>query len=39
MNLQILNVISYITGVTGLANIDAILAGKCNSLKLADMKN
>lgn len=39
MNLQIHNVISDITGVTGLAIIDAILAGERNPLKLADLKD
>jgi transposase len=39
MNLQIHNVISDITGVTGLAIIDAILAGERDPLKLADLKN
>jgi hypothetical protein len=39
MNLQIHNVISDITGVSGLAIIDAIVAGERNPLKLADLKN
>jgi len=39
MNLQIHNVISDITGVTGLAIIDAILAGERNPDILADLKN
>ncbi len=39
MNLQIHNVISNITGVTGLAVIDAILAGERNPDRLADLKN
>jgi hypothetical protein len=38
MNLQIHNVISNITGVTGLAIIDAILAGERNPDRLADLK-
>ncbi|MCP3872942.1 MAG: IS110 family transposase [Desulfobacteraceae bacterium] len=39
MNLQIHNVISDITGVTGLAIIDAILSGERNPQKLAALKN
>jgi len=39
MNLQIHNVISDITGVTGLAIIDAVVAGERNPLKLADLKD
>ncbi len=39
MNLQIHNVISDITGVTGMAIIDAILAGERNPLNLADLKD
>ena len=39
MNLQIHNVISDITGVTGLAIIDAILSGERNPKKLAALKN
>ncbi len=39
MNLQIHNVISDITGVTGLAIIDAILAGERNPDILADLKD
>ena len=39
MNLQIHNVISDITGVTGLAIIDAIVTGERNPLKLADLKD
>ena len=39
MNLQIHNVISNITGVTGLAIIDAILAGERNPDILADLRN
>jgi len=39
MNLQIHNVISDITGVTGLAIIDAILSGERDPLKLADLKD
>ncbi len=39
MNLQIHNVISDITGVTGLAIIDAILSGERNPRKLAALKN
>ncbi len=39
MNLQIHNVISDITGVTGLAIIDAILAGERNPKILADLRD
>ncbi len=39
MNLQIHNVISDITGVTGLAILDAILSGERNPKKLASLKN
>ncbi|WP_321413267.1 hypothetical protein [uncultured Desulfobacter sp.] len=39
MNLQIHNVISNIVGVTGLAIIDAILAGERNPEALADLRN
>jgi transposase len=39
MNLQIHNVISDITGVTGLAILDAILSGERNPQKLAALKN
>jgi len=39
MNLQIHNVISDITGVTGMAMMDAILAGERNPEILADLKN
>ena len=39
MNIQIHHVISDITGVTGLAIIDAILAGERNTRKLADLKD
>jgi transposase len=39
MNLQIHNVISDITGVTGLAIIDAILAGERNPNVLADLRD
>jgi len=39
MNLQIHNVISDITGVTGLAIIDAILSGERNPEKLAELKD
>nr|WP_320016534.1 IS110 family transposase [uncultured Desulfobacter sp.] len=39
MNLQIHNVISDITGVTGMAIIDAILAGERNPKKLAELKD
>lgn len=39
MNLQLHNVISDITGVTGLAILDAILAGDRDPEKLADLKN
>jgi transposase len=39
MNLQIHNVISDITGVTGLAIVDAILSGERDPQKLAALKN
>ena len=39
MNLQIHNVISDITGVTGLAILDAILSGERDAKKLAALKN
>jgi transposase len=39
MNLQIHNVISDITGVTGMAIIDAILAGERDPQVLADLKD
>lgn len=39
MNLQIHNVISDITGVTGLAILDAILSGERNPKKLAALKH
>ena len=39
MNLQIHNVISDITGVTGTKIIDAILAGERDPYKLADLKD
>ncbi len=39
MNLQIHNVISDITGVTGLAILDAILSGERSPGKLADLKD
>ncbi len=39
MNLQIHNVISDITGVTGLATIDAVLSGERNPQKLAVLKH
>lgn len=39
MNLQIHNVISDITGVTGLAILDAILSGERNPRKLAALKD
>jgi len=39
MNLQIHNVISDITGVTGLAIMDAILSGERDPQKLAALKN
>jgi len=39
MNIQIHHVISDITGVTGLAIIDAILAGERDPRKLADLKD
>jgi transposase len=39
MNLQLHNVISNICGVTGLAIMDAILAGERDPEKLADLRN
>jgi transposase len=39
MNLQIHHVISDITGVTGLAIVDAIVAGKTKSEELAELRN
>ena len=39
MNIQIHHVISDITGITGLAIIDAILAGERDLKKLADLKD
>jgi transposase len=39
MNLQIHHVISDITGLTGLAIVDAILAGQRNSTELAQLRN
>lgn len=39
MNLQIHHVISDITGVTGLAIVDAIVAGKTNPEELAQLRN
>src|SRR4029077_12529918 len=39
MNLQIHHVISDITGVTGLAIVDAIVAGKTNPKELAELRN
>lgn len=39
MNLQIHNVIRHITGLTGLAILDAILAGERNPRKLADLRH
>jgi len=39
MNLQIHNVISDITGVTGLAVFDAILSGERNPNKSADLRD
>lgn len=39
MNIQIHNVISDLTGVTGLAILDAILAGERDPLKLAALKD
>ncbi len=39
MNLQIHNVISDITGVTGLAIVDAILSGEHNSEKLSELRD
>jgi transposase len=39
MNLQLHNVISDITGVTGLAIIDAILAGKRDPRELAELRS
>jgi hypothetical protein len=39
MNIQLHHVISDITGVTGLAIIDAILAGQRDPIKLAQLRN
>jgi transposase len=39
MNVQLANVISDITGETGLAIIEAILAGECDGKKLAELKH
>ena len=39
MNIQLHNVISDITGQTGLKIIDSILSGNHNPIKLADLKN
>lgn len=39
MNLQLHHVISDITGMTGLAIIDAILAGERDATKLASLRN
>jgi FMN phosphatase YigB (HAD superfamily) len=39
MNLQIHHVISDITGLTGLAIVDAILAGERDSAKLAGLRH
>jgi len=39
MNLQIHHVISDLTGVTGLAIVDAILAGERDSVKLAQLRD
>src|SRR6187399_68164 len=39
MNLQIHHVISDITGVTGLAIVDAIVAGKTNPKELAQLRD
>src|SRR5207248_7900025 len=39
MNLQIHHVISDITGVTGLAIVDAIVAGKTNPKELAKLRD
>jgi hypothetical protein len=39
MNLQLHNVISNICSVTGLAIMDAILAGERDPEKLADLRN
>ena len=39
MNLQLHNVISDLTGVTGLAIVDAILAGERNAAKLAALRD
>lgn len=39
MNIQIHNVISDITGVTGLAILDAILSGERDPKKLAELRN
>src|SRR5206468_9298877 len=39
MNLQIHHVISDITGITGLAIVDAIVAGKTNPTELAKLRD
>ena len=39
MNLQLHHVISDITGLTGLAIVDAILAGERDATKLAALRN
>ena len=39
MNLQIHHVIDDITGVTGLAIVDAILAGQRDAVELAKLRN
>ncbi len=39
MNLQLHRVISDITGTTGLSIIKAIVAGECNPLALAALKD
>lgn len=39
MNLQLHHVLSDITGVSGIAILDAILAGECNPLRLAALCN
>jgi hypothetical protein len=39
MNLQLHHVISDLTGVTGLAIVDAILAGERNAVKLAQFRD
>ena len=39
MNLQLHHVISDITGTTGLAILDAILAGERDAKKLADLRD